>query len=125
MAEKKILIVDDEEKVRKLVAVTLSISGAEISQASSGDDALKLARKIRPDVILLDIMMPGKLDGYEVCRLLKRDPDTRDSFIIMLTAKGQKADKERGLALGADDYIVKPFSPMALMENIDGILRRS
>lgn len=119
---KKILIVDDEEKVRKLVEVTLSVGKLEILHASSGDEAVKRAREAKPDIILLDIMMPGRLDGYDVCRLLKKDPDTQGIYIIMLTAKGQKADKERGLASGADDYFVKPFSPMELMDKIDNIL---
>lgn len=119
---KKILIVDDEEKVRKLVEVTLSVGKLEILHASSGDEAVKIAREAKPDVILLDIMMPGRLDGYDVCSLLKKDPDTKDIYVIMLTAKGQKADRERGLAMGADDYFVKPFSPMELMDKIDSIL---
>jgi len=119
---KKILIVDDEEKVRKLVEVTLSVGKLDILHASSGDDAIKIAREAKPDIILLDIMMPGRLDGFDVCRLLKKDPDTKDIYVIMLTAKGQQADKERGLALGADEYFVKPFSPMELMDKIDSIL---
>lgn len=119
---RKILIVDDEEKVRKLVEVTLSVGGLEILHASSGDEALGVARESRPDIILLDIMMPGALDGFDVCRVLKDDPDTKDIYVIMLTAKGQEADKKRGLALGADDYFVKPFSPMELMDKIDAIL---
>ncbi|MCK4486478.1 MAG: response regulator [Desulfobacterales bacterium] len=118
---KKILIVDDEEKVRKLVEVTLSVGDLEILHASSGDEALKVARKTRPDIILLDIMMPGRLDGFDVCRVLKKDPDTKDIYIIMLTAKGQQADKQRGLASGANDYFVKPFSPMELMDKIDKV----
>ncbi len=118
----KILVVDDEEKVRKLVEITLSIGEVEILQASSGEEGLKIAGETRPDIILLDVMMPGKFDGLDVCRLLKEDPATRDIYIIMLTAKGQKADKEKGLASGADDYFVKPFSPMELMEKIDKIL---
>ncbi len=119
---KKILIVDDEEKVRKLVEVTLSVGDLEILHASSGDEALKITREAKPDIILLDIMMPGGLDGFDVCRLLKKDPDTKDIYIIMLTAKGQQADREKGLASGADDYFVKPFSPMELMDKIDKIL---
>jgi two-component system phosphate regulon response regulator PhoB len=119
---KKILIVDDEEKVRKLVEVTLSGSDLEVLHASSGDEALETAREAKPDVILLDIMMPGGLDGFDVCRLLREDPDTEGIYIIMLTAKGQKSDKEKGLALGADDYFIKPFSPMELMDKIDKIL---
>jgi DNA-binding response OmpR family regulator len=119
---KKILIVDDEEKVRRLVEVTLSVGEFEMLHASSGEEALKVARESKPDLILLDIMMPGDLDGFDVCRLLKEDPETRDIYIIMLTAKGQKADKEKGLALGSDDYFVKPFSPVELMDKIDSIL---
>ena len=119
---KKILIVDDEEKVRKLVEVTLSVGGLEILHASSGEEALRVARETKPNIILLDIMMPGGLDGFDVCRVLKEDPDTKDIYVIMLTAKGQEADKNRGLTLGADDYFVKPFSPMELMDKIDAIL---
>jgi len=119
---KKILIVDDEEKVRKLVEVTLSVGDLEILHACSGDEALKVVRETRPDIILLDIMMPGRLDGFDVCRVLKKDPDTKNIYIIMLTAKGQQADKQRGLASGANDYFVKPFSPMELMDKIDKII---
>lgn len=119
---KKILIVDDEEKVRKLVEVTLSVGKLEILHAGSGDEALRVIRETKPDLILLDIMMPGKLDGLDVCRILKEDPETKDIYVIMLTAKGQQADKENGLAAGADDYFVKPFSPMELMDKIDNIL---
>jgi len=122
---KKILIVDDEEKVRKLVEVTLSVGDLEILHASSGDEALKITREAKPDIILLDIMMPGGLDGFDVCKLLKKDPDTKDIYIIMLTAKGQQVDREKGLALGADDYFVKPFSPMELMDKLDKILAQT
>jgi len=119
---KRILIVDDEEKVRKLVEVTLSVGELEILHAASGDEALGVIRETKPDLILLDIMMPGKLDGLDVCRILKKDPETKDIYIIMLTARGQQVDKENGLAAGADDYFVKPFSPMELMDKIDNIL---
>ena len=119
---KKILIVDDEDKVRKLIKITLSIGDFEILEASTGEEALKIAREVIPDIILLDIMMPGKLDGYDVCRSLKEDSDTNAIYVIMLTAKGQKTDIERGTAVCADDYFVKPFSPMELMNKIDGIL---
>ena len=119
---KKILIVDDEEKVRKLVEVTLSVGDIEILHAATGDEALVRARETKPDIVLLDVMMPGALDGFDVCRMLKQDAHTKDIYIIMLTAKGQQADKERGLALGADDYFIKPFSPMELMDKIDTII---
>lgn len=121
----KILIVDDEEKVRKLVEITLSIGKVKILQASSGEEGLTIARETKPDIILLDVMMPGGFDGFDVCKLLKEDSATKDIYIIMLTAKGQKADKEKGLASGADDYFVKPFSPMELMEKINKILSYS
>jgi len=119
---KKILIVDDEEKVRRLIKVTLAIGDFEILEASTGEEALKIARETIPDTILLDIMMPGKLDGYDVCSSLKKDLDTKDIYIIMLTAKGQKADREKGKAVCANDYFVKPFSPMELIDKIDDIL---
>jgi len=121
----KILIVDDEEKVRKLVEITLSIGKVEVLHASSGEEGLKIAGETRPDIILLDVMMPGRFDGFDVCKLLKEDHATRDIYIIMLTAKGQTADKEKGFASGADDYFVKPFSPVELMEKIDKVLSHS
>ena len=120
---KKVLIIDDEEKVRMLIEATLSIGEIEILQASSGEEGLKKAREVMPDIILLDVMMPG-IDGFEVCRLLKKDPATKDIHIVMLTARGQREDKERGLSAGANGYFVKPFSPINLMNMIDEILNR-
>ena len=119
MNGKKILIVDDEIKVRKLIEVTLASEKREILHASSGEEAIEIARKAKPDLMLLDIMMPGKFDGFDVCRAIKEDPETRGIYVIMLTAKGQQVDKDKGLALGADDYFVKPFSPMELLEKIE------
>ena len=119
---KKILIVDDEDKVRRLIKVTLAIGNFEIMEASTGEDALKIARETIPDIILLDIMMPGKLDGYDVCRTLKNEPATKEIYIIMLSAKGQKDDIEKGKTACANDYFVKPFSPMELIKKIDSIL---
>ncbi|RPI51394.1 MAG: response regulator [Deltaproteobacteria bacterium] len=119
---KKILIVDDEDKVRRLIKVTLAIGDFEILEASTGEEALKIAREVIPDIILLDIMMPGDLDGYDVCRSIKKDPVTKEIYVIMLTAKGQKADIEKGKAVCANDYFIKPFSPMELIKKIDNIL---
>ncbi len=119
---KRILIADDEEKVRKLVEVTLSVGDYEMLHAASGEEALRIAQEAKPDIILLDIMMPERLNGFDVCKILKEDPDTRDIYIIMLTAKGQQTDREKGLAVGANDYFVKPFSPVELMDKIDSIL---
>ncbi|HUV50101.1 MAG TPA: response regulator [Anaerolineae bacterium] len=117
---RKILIVDDQQKVRALLEVTISMGDFEILHASSGEEGLRKARECMPDIILLDVMMPG-LDGIEVCRLLKKDPATKDIYIIMLTARGQQADKKKGFDAGADEYFTKPFSPMDLINKIDKI----
>lgn len=122
MTMKKILIVDDEVKVRKLIEVTLAGEKREILHAASGEEAIKMARETQPDIILLDIMMPGKYDGFEVCKVIKEDPGTSEIYVIMLTAKGQQVDIERGIASGANDYFVKPFSPMELLDKIESIL---
>ena len=120
---KKILIVDDQVEVRELIEVTLRIGDFQILQAGNGLEALSIARKDMPDLILLDVMMPeGGLDGFEVCEILKNDPRTSAITIIMLTAKNQVADKERGIEVGADDYFIKPFSPLDLMRKVEQIL---
>jgi len=118
---KKVLIVDDEEKVRRLIETTLSIGDFQIFQAKDGEEALKIAQEEKPTLILLDIMMPG-IDGFEVCKRLKSNSETKSSYIIMLTAKGQKQDIEKGYAVGADDYFVKPFSPMELLNKVEKVL---
>jgi len=121
---KKILIVDDQAAVRELVSVTLEIGPYQILEASNGDEALQKARDERPDLILLDIQMPGgKLDGLQVCRLLKGDAETRNIHIVLLTAKGQEWDKQAGQEAGADDYFVKPFSPLDLMNTVEKYLK--
>lgn len=120
---KKILIVDDQAAVRELVSVTLEIGPYEILTAENGDEALALARAQMPDLMLLDIQMPGgKLDGLDVCRLLKASEATKAIYIIMLTAKGQDWDKEAGANVGANEYFVKPFSPLELMNKVEQVL---
>lgn len=120
---KKILVVDDQPEVRELVAVTLEIGPYEILSAANGDQALAVARRELPDIILLDIQMPGgSLDGIGVCRALKSDPRTARIYIMMLTAKGQDWDRQAGYDAGADDYFVKPFSPLELMEKVEAVL---
>ena len=120
---KKILIVDDQPKVRELVSVTLEIGPYQILAAESGDQALEIAKKELPDIILLDVMMPNSiLGGLDVCRSLKSDERTKDIYIVMLTAKGQEWDKQAGQDAGADDYFVKPFDPLELMNKVDQIL---
>ncbi|CAD7781622.1 Transcriptional regulatory protein SrrA [Candidatus Methanoperedenaceae archaeon GB37] len=118
---KKILIVDDEERVRRLIETTLDIGDFQIFQAKDGEEALKIAQEEKPALILLDIMMPG-MDGFEVCKWLKNNSETKSSYIIMLTAKGQKQDIEKGYTVGADDYFVKPFSPMELLNKVEQVL---
>ncbi|MBN1218964.1 MAG: response regulator [Anaerolineae bacterium] len=117
---KKVLIVDDQPQVHELLKVTLEVGDYEVLSAGDGRQAIYLAYKEHPHVILLDIMMPdSEIDGLEVCRRLKADPVTAGIVIILLSAKGQKEDIEAGLAAGANDYITKPFSPIGLMEKID------
>ena len=121
---KKILIVDDQDAVRELVSVTLEIGSHQILEATNGDEALKIAQSERPDLILLDIQMPGgKLDGLDVCRILKNDAATRGIRIVMLTAKGQEWDKQAGHDAGADGYFVKPFSPLDLIDTVEQFLK--
>ncbi len=120
---KKILIVDDTAEVRELVEVTLRIGDYKILQASSGDEALKMARAEHPDLVLLDVMMPNSsVDGFEVCQQLKSDPATQNIYIVMVTARGQETDKEMGRKAHADEYFTKPFSPLKLMDKVVELL---
>ena len=119
---KKILIVDDQLDVRELVEVTLRSEDYHVIQAESGKKAVEVAKTEKPDLIIMDIMMPGGMDGIEATRVLKNDPETKDCRIIMLTAKGQLIDREIGFKAGADDYFVKPFSPLELIKKIEEII---
>lgn len=123
MAKEKVLVVDDEEDILRLVEFNLVREGYGVICAASGEKALSTARSASPDLILLDLMLPG-LDGLEVCRLLRMDEATKNTPIIMITAKGEEADIVTGLELGADDYITKPFSPRVLLARIKAVLRR-
>ncbi|MCH8837284.1 MAG: response regulator [Candidatus Marinimicrobia bacterium] len=119
---KTILIVDDKAEVRELVEVTLRVGDYRILQADNGDQAVEIAQAERPDLMLLDVMMPGGMDGFEVCERLKSDPATQGITIIMLTAKGQQVDKERGSQVKADGYYTKPFSPLELLQKVEEVL---
>jgi len=119
---KKILIVDDQLEVRELVEVTLRVGDYHILKAQSGEEAIAVVKAEQPTLIIMDIMMPGGMDGLEATRILKNDPETQNCKIIMLTAKGQQSDIERGLAAGADDYFIKPFSPLELIKKVEEIL---
>ena len=120
---KKILIVDDQPAIRDLVATTLRIGPYHIFQAATGPEAIELARCEKPDLILLDVMMQaGGMDGFEACRQIKTDKETRHSCVILLTARNQKSDIEEGFAAGASDYFVKPFSPLELLTKVDEVM---
>jgi two-component system alkaline phosphatase synthesis response regulator PhoP len=119
----KVLVVDDEQPIRELIKYNLEREGYQVLLAGDGDTALEMARVEMPDIILLDVMLPGQ-DGLFVCRTLNQQPNTRAIPIIMLSAKGEELDKVLGLEMGADDYITKPFSPRELLARIKARLRR-
>jgi len=124
MSSEKILVVDDEDHIVELISYNLINSGYSVIIANNGVDAVRIAKEENPKLILLDLMIPG-LDGYDVCKAIRSDENTKDISIIMLTAKGEELDKIIGLELGADDYITKPFSIRELLARIKAILRRS
>jgi two-component system phosphate regulon response regulator PhoB len=119
----RILVVDDEPDITALVAYHLAKAGYRVSTASSGPEALKSAREERPDVVVLDLMLPG-LSGYDVLAELRKREETRDVGVILLTARREEPDRIKGLTLGADDYLVKPFSPAELALRVQALLRR-
>ncbi len=120
----RVLVVDDEADLVELVAFNLQQAGYSVVIARDGASALAEARKHRPDLILLDLMLPD-LSGTEVCRRLKKDPETEHTPVVMLTARSSEMDRVVGFELGADDYIVKPFSPRELVLRVQAVLRRS
>lgn len=123
MSREKILIVEDEKDIVKMLDYNLKREGFRVLAVNDGEHALSLATKELPDIIILDLMLPG-IDGLEVCKMLKSQSKTKDIPIIMLTAKAQESDKIVGLELGADDYLTKPFSPRELIARIKAVLRR-
>src|SRR5881628_3757417 len=120
----RVLIVEDEPDIRGLLVFHLEREGYQVVRSSDGADALRQVRARPPDLVLLDLMLPG-MDGLEVCRRLRQDPATAPLPIVMLTAKGDEVDRVLGLELGADDYIVKPFSPKELLARVRAVLRRA
>ena len=123
MDRKRILVVDDEIYIVHILEFSLTMEGYSVLTASDGEEALKLIDSERPDLIVLDIMMP-KIDGYEVCRRLRQDEQFTDLPVILLSAKGRPIDREAGLQAGANDYITKPFSPRKLLGKISELLER-
>lgn len=124
MSKGRILVVDDEEDILELVKYNLEREGYLVDCVDTGEEAIERAVAIRPDSILLDLMLPG-VDGIEVCRELRKNPDTRAIPIIMMTAKGEEADVVSGLEVGADDYVPKPFSTKVLVARLRALLRRT
>ena len=119
----QILIVEDEADIRELLRFNLEREGFSVLEAADGNEGLKLARQHMPDLMLLDVMLPG-FDGFEVCRRLGAQSETANIPVLMLTARGEEMDRVVGLSLGADDYVVKPFSVRELMLRIKAVLRR-
>ncbi|MFC3834109.1 response regulator [uncultured Deinococcus sp.] len=119
---RRILIVDDHADLRKLIRLTLLGTDYEVFEATSGDEALRRLRDVQPDLIILDVMMPGDLNGYQVCSRVKADPALRHITVILVTARAQAADLQKGEAAGADRYLIKPFSPMQLLDLVSEAL---
>jgi DNA-binding response OmpR family regulator len=117
MGKKKILVVDDEPNILMSIEFILEMEGYEVHTARDGDEALDVAERVRPDLILLDVNMPRK-DGYEVCRMLRKREDLAGMKVIMLTAKGQTLEMKKGLEVGADEYVTKPFGAEELLGKI-------
>jgi DNA-binding response OmpR family regulator len=118
MSKKIILIVDDQGELRKLVRMTLEFGDYELHEAENGQRALEISKVIQPDLVILDVMMPGDIDGYQVCEKLKQGQSKKVPYVLLLTARGQKSDIEVGERVGADNYLVKPFSPLELIDNV-------
>lgn len=119
----KVLVVDDEEPILELLKYNLEKQGYEVRIASNGHEAVEIAKKFHPDLVLLDIMMP-KMDGVETCRLLRANPDLQNTFIVFLTARAEEYSEIAAFDVGADDYILKPIKPRALMSRISALFRR-
>lgn len=117
--KRKILIVDDNVELRMLIRLTLEFSDCELLEAENAAAGLEIIQQHQPEIVLLDVMMPGEMDGLALCRLIKNDDELKHIKVFMLSAKGQKTDIQVGDEAGADDYVVKPFSPSELMQKLD------
>lgn len=119
---KKLLIVEDIKEIMELLIITVSASNFKIFEANSGEKAIEIALKEKPDLILMDIMLAGEMNGLEASKIIKNTPLTKNSKIIMLSSKGEKEDKELGYSIGVDAYFTKPFSPLDLILKIEDVL---
>lgn len=124
MSSRRILIIEDERDITELIRYNLAKNGYQVMAATNGEDGLRLVRQSPPDLVILDLMLPG-VDGLDVCRSLKADPQTSAIPVIMVTARGDETDVVTGLELGAHDYVCKPFSPRVLVARVRACLRRS
>jgi DNA-binding response OmpR family regulator len=118
---KKVLIVDDQDTMRKMLHLTLA-GQYELLEASDGAMAWDAVRRYRPDAVILDIMMPGEMDGYQLCERMRAESALRGIYVVMVTARGQEADHRKGIEAGANAYVVKPFSPLMLARSLDEAL---
>ena len=118
MGKKIVLIVEDRPEIRKLVRLTLGVNNLEIHEADSGEAGVKMANALRPACVLMDVMMPGVIDGYQACKKIKEDQQTQKIPVVMLSARGQATDLAEGNKAGADAYLVKPFSPLQLLQTV-------
>lgn len=117
-----VAIIDDEPNIRETACFILELEGYDVVTACNGEEALGLLRKERPKIVLLDVMMPKK-NGYEVCAEVKADPELRDIFVVMLTAKGQKMDKQKAIEVGADHYMTKPFDDEEILQILERLFK--
>ncbi|QBQ40277.1 response regulator transcription factor [Sphingobacterium psychroaquaticum] len=123
-AKQKILVVDDERDIVDLISYNLTKEGYQVYQAHNGKEGIEIAKQVNPDLIILDVMMPG-MDGIEACRLMRSMPEFKHTFMVFLTARSEEYSEIAGFNVGADDYIAKPIKPRALMSRINAILRRN
>ncbi|MFO1281369.1 MAG: response regulator [Burkholderiales bacterium] len=121
----KVLIVEDQADIRKLVRMTLAAIGCDLVEAADGEAGLHLVSAADPDIVLLDVMMPGSIDGLQLCERIKSDPRTRHKAVVLLTARAQQSDIQAGKTAGADEYLTKPFSPIKLIELVESLARAS
>jgi len=121
----RILIIDDQADIRRLIRWTLEFEDYEIHEANNGPAGIEQARAIKPDLVLLDVMMPGGLDGFQVCEQLRADPELGTVKVVMLTARSQQRDRQAGELAGVDAFLTKPFSPMQLVETVSSMLKKT
>ena len=119
-----VLVVEDQPDIRKLIRMTLDFGEFEVHEAENGVSGLRMLGAVRPNIVLLDVMMPGELDGFQVCRKIKEARETAGTMVVMLTARGQQADLNAGRDADADAYLTKPFSPLELIDKVESLLEQ-